>query len=115
MELLKEIAPAVRGSLFPFNPATAPTAEYYLNSFKATPASFAMEVKVSPRSGQVASSNRSSQRMPARRMAACLGPGRLLQRDRTDIASLAARYRYLPSIPSATSLKPVVCCLMERT
>ena len=35
LELLKEIAPRVTRILVPFNPATAPNAEYYLSSFKA--------------------------------------------------------------------------------
>src|SRR5262245_27781806 len=44
LELLKEIAPRVERVAFLFNPGTAPYAEYYyLNSFKAAAASFAME------------------------------------------------------------------------
>jgi putative ABC transport system substrate-binding protein len=43
LELLKEIAPRVNRVAFLFNPATAPYAEYYLNSFKAAAPSFAME------------------------------------------------------------------------
>ena len=35
LELLREIAPHVSRVAFLFNPAQAPTAEYYLNSFKA--------------------------------------------------------------------------------
>jgi putative ABC transport system substrate-binding protein len=48
LELLKEIAPRVNRVAFLFNPATAPYAEYYLNSFKAAAQSFAMEAIAAP-------------------------------------------------------------------
>jgi putative ABC transport system substrate-binding protein len=43
VELLKEIAPTVKRVAFLYNPATAPYAAYYLNSFKPAAASFAVE------------------------------------------------------------------------
>ena len=48
LELLKEIAPRVNRVAFLFNPATAPYAEYYLNSFKSAASSFAMEAIAAP-------------------------------------------------------------------
>ena len=48
MELLKEIAPRVNRVAFLFNPATAPFAEYWLGSFKAAAASFAVEAITAP-------------------------------------------------------------------
>ena len=48
LELLKEIAPRVTSVAFLFNPATAPYAETYLNSFKAAAASFPMETIAAP-------------------------------------------------------------------
>ena len=48
LELLKEIAPRVTRVAFLFNPATAPYAEYFLNSFKAAAASFAVEGIATP-------------------------------------------------------------------
>jgi putative ABC transport system substrate-binding protein len=48
LELLKEIAPRVTRVAFLFNPATAPYAEIFLNSFKAAAASFAVEGIAAP-------------------------------------------------------------------
>ena len=48
LELLKEIAPHVKHVAFPFNPTTAPYAEYYLRSFTAAAATFAVEAIVAP-------------------------------------------------------------------
>jgi putative ABC transport system substrate-binding protein len=48
LELLKEIAPRVIRSALLYNPKTAPYAEYYLNSFKAAAASFAVEAIAAP-------------------------------------------------------------------
>jgi putative tryptophan/tyrosine transport system substrate-binding protein len=48
LELLKEIAPSVNRVAFLFNPATATYADYYLSSFKATAASFALHAIATP-------------------------------------------------------------------
>jgi putative ABC transport system substrate-binding protein len=48
LELLKEISPSVNRVAFLFNPATATYADYYLSSFKATAASFAVEAIAAP-------------------------------------------------------------------
>ena len=48
LELLKEIAPRITRVAFLFNPATAPYAEVYLNSFKAAAPSFAVEAIAEP-------------------------------------------------------------------
>jgi putative ABC transport system substrate-binding protein len=49
LELLKEIAPRVARAALLFNPATAPYAEqYFLNSFKAAAASFAVQAIAAP-------------------------------------------------------------------
>jgi putative ABC transport system substrate-binding protein len=48
LELLKEIAPRVTRVAFLFNPATAPYAEIFLNSFRAAAASFAVEGIAAP-------------------------------------------------------------------
>ena len=49
--LLKEIAPRVNRVAFLFNPATAAFAEFYLNPFKATAASFGVKAIVAPIQG----------------------------------------------------------------
>jgi ABC-type uncharacterized transport system substrate-binding protein len=48
LDLLKEIAPRITRVAMLFNPATAPYAEYWLNSFKAAAASFAVQAIVAP-------------------------------------------------------------------
>jgi len=48
LDLLKEIAPRVTRVAMLFNPATAPYAEHWLNSFKAAAASFAVQAIVAP-------------------------------------------------------------------
>jgi ABC-type uncharacterized transport system substrate-binding protein len=48
LELLKEIAPRVTRVGLLFNPATAPYAEYYLQSFNAAAASFGVEAITAP-------------------------------------------------------------------
>jgi ABC transporter substrate binding protein len=44
LEMLKELAPHVERVALLFNPVQAPTAEYYLNSFRAAAASLAVEI-----------------------------------------------------------------------
>jgi putative tryptophan/tyrosine transport system substrate-binding protein len=48
LELLKEIAPHVNRAVFLFNPETAPYADFFLNSFKAAAAAFAIAAITAP-------------------------------------------------------------------
>ena len=48
LELLKEIAPHLERAAFLYNPATAPFAETYLDSFKTAAKSFAVQPIISP-------------------------------------------------------------------
>ena len=97
LELLKEIAPRVGRVAFLFNPATAPYAEYYLNSFKAAAPSFAMESIAAPvrDTSELESVIAAQARTP--------NGGLLVMTDsflvthRAEITSLAARYR-LPAL-----------------
>ena len=97
LELLKEIAPRVNRVAFLFNPATAPYAEYYLNSFKAAAPSFAMEAVAAPvrDTSELESVIAAQARAP--------NGGLLVMTDsflvthRAEITSLAARYR-LPAL-----------------
>ena len=97
LELLKEIAPRVNRVAFMFNPATAPFAEVYLNSFKAAAASFGVEAIVAPvhNTSEIKSVIAAQARAP--------NGGLVVMNDsyvvdhRTEITSLAARYR-LPAI-----------------
>jgi putative ABC transport system substrate-binding protein len=97
LELLKEIAPRVNRVAFLFNPATAPYAEYYLNSFKAAAPSFAMEAIAAPvrDTSELESVIAAQARAP--------NGGLLVMTDsflvthRAEITPLAARYR-LPAL-----------------
>ncbi|MGH8512484.1 MAG: ABC transporter substrate-binding protein [Gammaproteobacteria bacterium] len=97
LELLKEIAPRVNRVAFLFNPATAPYAEYYLNSFKVAAPSFAMEAIAAPvrDTSELESVIAAQARTP--------NGGLLVMTDsflvthRAEITSLAARYR-LPAV-----------------
>jgi putative tryptophan/tyrosine transport system substrate-binding protein len=97
LELLKEIAPRVNRVAFLFNPATAPYNEYYLNSFKAAAASFAMEAIAAP------VHNRSELESVVAALARVPNGGLIAMTDsflnvhRAEIISLAARYR-LPAV-----------------
>ena len=97
LELLKEIAPRVNRVAFMFNPATAPFAEVYLKSFKAAAASFGVEAIVARvhNTSEIESFIAAQARAP--------NGGLVVMNDsyvvdhRTEITSLAARYR-LPAI-----------------
>jgi ABC-type uncharacterized transport system substrate-binding protein len=97
LELLKEIAPRVNRVSFLFNPATAPYAEYYLNSFNAVAPSFAMEAIAAP------VHNTSEFEFVFAALAREPNGGLVVMTDsfltnhRAEITSLAARYR-LPAV-----------------
>jgi putative ABC transport system substrate-binding protein len=97
LELLKEIAPRVNRVAFLFNPATATYAEYYMDSFKAAAASFAVEAIATP--------VHDMSELESVVAAQARGPngGLIVMNDsfttvhRAEITSLAARY-HLPTV-----------------
>jgi putative ABC transport system substrate-binding protein len=97
VELLKEIAPRVNRVAFLFSPATEPFAEYYLNPFKAAAASFAVEAIAA----LVRDTSELESVMAAQARAPNGGlmmmPDSFLNVHRTEVISLAARYR-LPAV-----------------
>ena len=97
LELLKEIAPRVNRVAFLFNPATAPYAEYYLNSFKSAASSFAMEAIAAPvhDTSTLETAIVLQAREPNGGLIAM--PDIFLTARRAEITSLAARYR-LPAV-----------------
>jgi putative tryptophan/tyrosine transport system substrate-binding protein len=97
LELLKEIAPRVTRVAFLFNPATAPYAEYFLNSFRAAAASFAVEGIATPvrDSSELESVVAAQAREPNGGL--IVMPESFLNTHRVEITSLAARYR-LPAV-----------------
>jgi putative ABC transport system substrate-binding protein len=97
LEMLREIAPRVERVAFLFNPAQAPTADYYLNSFKAAAASFAVETNaVQIRDGSEIESVVTAQaRAPNGGLVVV--PDAFLTAHRAQITSLATRYS-LPAV-----------------
>jgi putative ABC transport system substrate-binding protein len=99
LELLKEIAPRVARVAMPFNPATAPYAEIYLNPFKAAAASFAVEAIAAPvrDASELESVIAAQAREPNGGL--IMMPDTFTTAHRAEITSLAARYR-LPAVYS---------------
>jgi ABC-type uncharacterized transport system substrate-binding protein len=99
LELLKEIAPRVARVAFLFNPVTAPFFDYYLNPFKAAAASLALEATAAPVRdvSELESAVAAQARMPNGGFVVM--PDTFLLVHRTEITSLAARYR-LPAVYS---------------
>ena len=97
LELLKEIAPRVARVAMLFNPATAPYAEYWLNPFKAAAASFAVQAIVAPvhDTSELESVIAAQAREPNGGL--IVMPDTFTTGHRSEITSLAARYR-LPAV-----------------
>jgi putative tryptophan/tyrosine transport system substrate-binding protein len=98
MELLKEIAPRVTRVAFLFNPGTATYAEYYLKPFEVAAASLAVAATASPvrDTSGLESVIAAQAREPNGGL--IVMPDTFTDAHRTEIISLAARYRL-----------PVVC------
>src|SRR5262249_45733427 len=97
LELLKEIAPHVARVAILFNPAAATYAEFWLNSFKAAAASFAVEAIAAPvrDRSELESVVAAQAREPNRGLIAM--PDSFMDAHRVEITSLVARYR-LPAV-----------------
>ena len=97
LELLKEIAPRVARVAFVSNPTTAPYAEFFLNSFKAAAASFAVEAIAAPvrDKSELESVVAAMAREPNCDL--IVMPDSFMRTQRAEITSLAARYR-LPAV-----------------
>ena len=95
--LLKEIAPRVARVAFLFNPATAPFAEYYLNPFKATASSLAVEAITAPvrDTSELESVVAAQAREPDGGL--IVMPEAFMNVHRAEVTSLAAHYR-LPAV-----------------
>src|SRR5215475_12399876 len=93
LELLREIAPRVTRVAALFNPAMAPYAEYWLESFKAAAASFAVEAIRAPihDSSELESTIAAQAREPNSGLFVL--PDSFTIAHRAEIVSLAARYR----------------------
>lgn len=93
LELLKEVAPHLDRVAFLFNPAQAPTANYYLKSFKSAAESMNLEpISVPVRQLAEIEAVMVTNGQPHNGAVLMLPDGFLLA-HRVEIASLAARYR----------------------
>src|SRR5215813_5434559 len=97
LDLLKEIAPRVARVAMLFNPATAPYAEHWLNSFKAAAASFAVQAIVAPvhDTSELESVVAAQGHEPSGGL--IVMPDTFTTEHRSEITSLAARY-HLPAV-----------------
>src|SRR5262249_11363306 len=97
LELLKEIAPHVARVAILFNPAAATYAEFWLNSFKAAAASFAVEAIAAPvrDRSELESVVAAQAREPNGGL--IVMPDSFTDAHRVEITSLVARYR-LPAV-----------------
>jgi len=97
LELLKEIAPRVTRVTALFNPATAPYVEYWLNPFKAAAASFAVRAIVAPIHGASELESVVAAQAYEPNGGLIVMPDTFMNEHRSEITSLAARYR-LPAV-----------------
>jgi putative tryptophan/tyrosine transport system substrate-binding protein len=97
LELLKEIAPRVARVAMLFNPATAPYAEYWLNPFKAAAASFAVQAIVAPVHDLSELESVVAAQAHEPNGGLIVMPDTFTTEHRSEITSLAARYR-LPAV-----------------
>jgi putative tryptophan/tyrosine transport system substrate-binding protein len=97
LEMLKEVAPRVERVAFLFNPAQAPTAEYYLNSFKAAANSLGLEANGVPIRDKSEIDSVIAAQARAPNSGFVVVPDAFLGANRVEISSLAARHK-LPAI-----------------
>jgi putative tryptophan/tyrosine transport system substrate-binding protein len=97
LELLKETAPRVTRVAMLFNPATAPYAEYWLNPFKAAAASVAVQAIVAPVHGTSELESVVAAQAHEPNGGLIVMPDTFTTEHRSEITSLAARYR-LPAV-----------------
>jgi putative ABC transport system substrate-binding protein len=99
LELLKEIAPRVTRVLVPFNPATAPTGEYYLSSLKAAAAPLGVEASAAHYRDTSELESVVAAHAGAPNGGLVVVPDTFLNWHLVEIISLAARY-HLPAVYS---------------
>src|SRR5262249_42236684 len=97
LQLLKEIAAPVPRVAMLFNPATAPYAEYWLNPFKAAAVSFAVQAIVAPVHDLSELESVVAAQAHEPNGGLIVMPDTFTTEHRSEITSLAARYR-LPAV-----------------
>jgi putative ABC transport system substrate-binding protein len=97
LELLKEIAPQTKRVAFLFNPRTAPYAKYYYDPFQAAAASLGVEAVVAMVESKSDLETVFAAQAKSPNTGLVIIPDGFLNVHRTEIVSLAERYR-LPAI-----------------
>jgi putative ABC transport system substrate-binding protein len=106
LELLKEVMPRLARVAVPFNPATAPYADFYLNYFKSTASSFGVQVIAAPISDMAALETFAAAQAREPNTGLVPVPSSFMSGHTADIAALMARYR-LPCIYSIRAFAEV--------
>jgi putative ABC transport system substrate-binding protein len=106
VELLKETAPRVARVAILFNPTTATYSEYWLKSFKAAAASFALEAIEAPVRDRSDLDSAVAAQAIEPNGGMVVMPDPFTQVHRAEITSLAVRYR-IPAIASSRSFAEV--------
>jgi putative ABC transport system substrate-binding protein len=104
VELLKEIAPGIRSVAFLHHPVSAPFAEIYLKSFKASAASLAVEAVVAPVRDTSELDVFVGQYARRPNGGLIVMPDTFMTSNRAQIVSLAARHR----LPAAYTYRFIV-------
>jgi len=99
LELLKEVAPRVNRVAFLFNPTTAPYFEYYLTPFKAAARSLGVEAIVAPVRERVEFEAIIAAQAREPKGGLILIPDTYTSAHRTEIVTLANRYRIAAVYP----------------
>jgi ABC-type uncharacterized transport system substrate-binding protein len=95
--LLKEVMPSVTRVAIPFNPATSPYADFYLNYFKSTARSFGAEVIIAPVADNAALETFAAAQAKEPNTGLVPVPSAFMQIHGIEIAAMTARY-HLPAI-----------------
>src|SRR5262249_40140367 len=93
LELLKQIAPRVNRAALLFNPATMPSLENFLSSFKAAAASLAVEAIVAPIRNTSALESLVAAQAREPNGGLIVMPDTFMTARHAQVASLAAHYR----------------------
>jgi putative ABC transport system substrate-binding protein len=97
IDLLKEVIPQMSRVVVPFEPATAPYADYYLKYFKSTAQSYGVEVIASPIADLAALEAISAAQAREPNTGFVPMPSGFMTGHTSEIAALMAQYR-LPAI-----------------
>jgi putative tryptophan/tyrosine transport system substrate-binding protein len=97
LQVLKEVAPLTERAAFLFNPAQAPTAEYYLGSFKSAAESLGMQATDVPVRDKASIEPAISALAREPNSGFIVIPDAFLAANRAEITSLAARHK-LPAV-----------------